>query len=110
MDYKIEFKASVKKDIKKLSKDRITEILNKIETQLPQIAFHQPSLKGKFKHLKKYRIGDFRVIYTIVEDTILILRIADRKDVYRKWIQNLKYQLFNHMNEINYKIIYSPDR
>jgi len=82
--YKIEFKASVKKDLKKLSKDRITEILNKIETKLPQIAFQQPNLKGKFKHLKKYRIGDFRVIYTLVDDTILVLRIADRKDVYRK--------------------------
>lgn len=83
MAYKIEFKSSVKRDLKKISRDNILEIITKIETILPEIAHQQPSLKGRFKHLKKYRIGNYRIIYTIIDDIILILRIADRKDVYR---------------------------
>jgi mRNA interferase RelE/StbE len=84
LDYNIKFKDSVKKDLKKLSRDNITEILNKIENELPSVAMKQPQLHGRFKHLKKYRIGNFRVIYTIKDDILLILRIADRKDVYKK--------------------------
>jgi addiction module RelE/StbE family toxin len=83
LDYKIKFKDSVKKDLIKLSRDNITEILNKIENELPSVATIQPKLRGKFKHLKKYRIGNYRAIFTIIEDTILILRVAARKDAYR---------------------------
>jgi len=40
-------------------------------------------LKGQFAGLRKYRIGDYRVIYAILKEDILILRIGSRKDVYK---------------------------
>ena len=83
LDYNIEFKSSVKKDLKKISREIITKILLKIENELPDIALQQPNLQGKFKHLKKYRVGDYRIIYAIKDSTILILRIANRKDAYK---------------------------
>lgn len=83
MDYNIEFKSSVKKDLKKISREIITKMLYKIENELPDMALQQPSLRGKFKHLKKFRVGDYRIIYIIKDSTILILRIANRKDVYK---------------------------
>ncbi|MBW1863953.1 MAG: type II toxin-antitoxin system RelE/ParE family toxin, partial [Deltaproteobacteria bacterium] len=33
--------------------------------------------------LRKFRIGDFRVIFSIIGDTALVLRIRHRKEAYR---------------------------
>lgn len=43
------------------------------------------ALKGKWQGLRRARIGDYRVVYSIERDEllILILRVAPRKDVYR---------------------------
>jgi len=53
-------------------------ILEKIEEDLPERAGTFPSLTGKFTGLRKYRVGDYRVIYSIINDTALILRINHR--------------------------------
>ena len=85
MAYKITFKKSVSKDFKKIDIKKAEEILNKIETDLAENADKNPALKGKFAGLRKYRVGDYRVIYTILhENVVLILRVAHRKEVYKK--------------------------
>ncbi|MGB4782850.1 type II toxin-antitoxin system RelE family toxin [Candidatus Methylomirabilis sp.] len=43
-----------------------------------------PVLKGKFSGLRKYRVGDYRVIYVILEADVVILRIGHRREVYKK--------------------------
>ena len=83
MSYKIAFKKSVSRDLKKLSKDDAKRILDKIEQDLPEKADTFPLLKGKFSGLRKLRIGNYRVIYTIIENTALVLRISHRRDAYR---------------------------
>ncbi len=82
MSYKISFKKSVGRDLKKISKDQTDRILKKIEEDLPKKADTYPTLTGKFAGLRKCRIGDYRVIYTIIEDTVLILRISHRREAY----------------------------
>ncbi|MEE9567521.1 MAG: type II toxin-antitoxin system mRNA interferase toxin, RelE/StbE family, partial [Desulfobacteria bacterium] len=52
------------------------------EQDLPEKAETFPLLTGKFAGLRKLRIGDYRVIYTIIEDTALILRISHRREAY----------------------------
>ena len=83
MSYRIAFKKSVGGDLKKIGKDQAERILKKIEQDLPDKADTFPSLAGKFVGLRKFRIGDYRVIYTILEDTALILRIRHRPEAYR---------------------------
>ena len=83
MSYKISFKSSVERDLKRIDKKSAKKILDKIEKELPKSTVKHPSLTGKFSGLKKYRIGDYRIIYTILDDTILILRIAHRKEAYK---------------------------
>lgn len=83
MSYKISFKKSVGRDLKKISKDQADRILKKIEEDLPKKADTYPTLTGKFAGLRKCRIGDYRVIYTIIEGTVLILRISHRREAYR---------------------------
>ncbi len=83
MNYKIAFKKSVARDLKKIDKEQTTKILKKIEDELPEKADTLPVLTGKFSGLRKFRIGDFRVIFSIIGDTALILRIRHRKEAYR---------------------------
>lgn len=83
MSFKIAFKKSVARDLKKIDKSQVDRILIKIETELPQKAEDFPTLSGKFSGLRKFRIGDYRVIYSIIGDTVLILRISHRRESYR---------------------------
>jgi mRNA interferase RelE/StbE len=83
LTYRIQFKRSVSRDLRKLDKADADWILSKIETELPDRADALPDLKGKFTGLKRFRIGSYRVIFTVVDDVILITRIGHRKNVYR---------------------------
>ncbi len=83
MSFKIAFKKSVTRDLKQIEKDRAKRILRKIESDLPEKAETFPRLSGKFAGLRKFRIGDYRVIYSIAGDTAIILRISHRRESYR---------------------------
>jgi mRNA interferase RelE/StbE len=84
--YNIVYKKSVQRDLKKLSKAEAHRVLNQIEGELSKNADTYPVLKGQFAGLRKYRVGDYRVIYVILGDDVLVLRIGHRKDVYKKEI------------------------
>lgn len=85
MAYKITFKKSVSKDLKKIDIAIVKEILLKINVELTENADKYPLLKGKFAGLRKFQVGDYRIIFSIIEkETVLILRVAHRKEVYRK--------------------------
>ena len=86
MAYNIVYKKSVQRDLKKLSKAEAHRVLNQIEEELSKNADTYPVLKGQFAGLRKYRVGDYRVIYVILGDEVLVLRIGHRKDVYKKEI------------------------
>ena len=83
MKYKITFKKSVSRDLNKLGKSQAKKILDKIEIELSSKADKYPQLKGRFSGLRKCRIGDYRVIFSLLNDTVLITRIKHRKEVYR---------------------------
>jgi len=83
LSYKIAFKKSVSRDLKKIDKDQADRILTKIEEDLPEKTDRFPLLTGKFAGLRRFRVGDYRVIYTIIENTALILRISHRRESYR---------------------------
>ena len=86
MAYNIIYKKSVQRDLKKLSKAEAGRILDQIEEELSKKADAYPVLKGPFAGLRKYRVGDYRVIYAILGDAVLILRIGHRREVYKKGI------------------------
>lgn len=84
MAYNIGYKKSVERDLKKLPKAEARRILDQIEEELSEKADAYPVLKGQFAGLRKFRIGDYRVIYAILGSEVIVLRIGHRKDVYRK--------------------------
>ena len=85
MTDKIQFKQSVAKDLRRIDKSKATEIMDKIDAELSINADKYPALKGKFAGLRKFRTGEYRIIYAIINnDTVLILRIAHRREAYHK--------------------------
>jgi mRNA-degrading endonuclease RelE of RelBE toxin-antitoxin system len=58
--------------------------------ELPPKAETLPILTGKFSGLRKFRVGDFRMIFSIIGNTALILRIRHRKEAYRSNITSLR--------------------
>lgn len=84
MAYKIVYKKSVYRDLKKFDKKEASNLLDQIENILSEHPASFPVLKGKFSGLRKYRVGDYRVIYVILEADVVILRIGHRRDVYKK--------------------------
>ncbi len=83
MAYNIVYKKSVERDLKNLAKAEAARILDHIEKELAKNPRAYPMLKGEFAGLRKCRIGDYRVIYALIEREVLILRISHRREVYR---------------------------
>ncbi len=81
MAYRITFKASVSRDLKKLSKAEADRLLLRMASDLPVKADSLPELKGKFAGLRKFRIGYYRVVFAIIGDSILITRIGHRREI-----------------------------
>lgn len=86
MRYSIEVKRSATKVLKKIPKvdqKRIIKKIDSLATQLPNP--NTTKMKGN-NPFHKIRVGDYRVIYEIQDDIllILILKIGHRKDIYKK--------------------------
>ncbi|HSL98660.1 MAG TPA: type II toxin-antitoxin system RelE/ParE family toxin [Candidatus Limnocylindria bacterium] len=84
MAYRIVYKKSVQRDLKKLGKAQASHVLDQIEKDLINHPDSFPTLKGQFAGLRKYHIGDYRVIYVILDEDVVILRIGHRREVYKK--------------------------
>ncbi len=84
MDYSITYKKSVAKDLKRIGKTNAKRVLDKIDTDLVRNPERFPALSEPFAGLRKFRVGDYRVIFAILDDDVLVLRVQHRKDVYRQ--------------------------
>jgi len=85
--YNVVYKKSVLRDLKKISKSESRKILYRLEKELSRKPDSYPVLKGPFVGLRRLRAGDYRVIYAIIGNEVLVLRIGHRRGVYKKDIQ-----------------------
>lgn len=82
MNYQIEFKPRVLKDLKALSQATQRRIVAKIEAL-------QNDLAGDVKKLTNFtpeyrlRVGNYRVLFEVEEARVVIYRIMHRKDAYK---------------------------
>jgi len=83
--YKIKFATSVRKDFRKIPKKDATRILKRIEGLGDN---PRPPLSKKLTgdDAMRIRIGNYRVIYEIRDDIllVLVLRVGNRKNIYQK--------------------------
>jgi mRNA interferase RelE/StbE len=89
MTWTIEFDPSAEKELNKLGHQQAKRILRFLFDRVAHLDDPRSigeTLKGsRFSTLWKYRVGDYRII-TSIEDSavrILIVKIGDRKEVYR---------------------------
>ncbi len=81
MKYKIGFKQRAAKDLRSTNRDDAQRILNKIQAM-------ENDLAGNVKHLTKFepqyrlRVGNYRVLFNIEDDYIIIYRIKYRREAY----------------------------
>lgn len=89
MAWQIKFDGSAKKDLAKLDQQvakRITTFLGERVSKLRDPRSIGEALTGSdLGEFWKYRVGDYRIISKIEDGAlrILVVRIGDRKDVYR---------------------------
>lgn len=64
---------------------KITDYVYPILRENPYFGPNIKKLKGNYKELYRYRIGDFRLFYKVSEETVIIfiLDIESRKDAYK---------------------------
>jgi mRNA interferase RelE/StbE len=81
MNYQVEFKPKAVKDLASLPAEVQNRVLTKIELM-------QNNLAGDVKRLTNYtpeyrlRVGDYRVLFEIEGDVLVIYRVKHRKDAY----------------------------
>lgn len=83
--FKIKWRKSTKKDLRRIAASEVLKITQAVQL-LAQDARPLGSTKMKGSDCAyRIRIGDYRVIYEIYDDQIIIegVRISHRRDVYR---------------------------
>jgi mRNA interferase RelE/StbE len=85
LKYRIEFKRSAAKVLKKIPKPdrrRISEKIDSLANELPSP--ETTKMKGD-NPFHRIRIGDYRIIYEIQDEVlvILVVKVGHRKDIYR---------------------------
>ena len=83
MASRVVYKASIERDLRRLDKPAARRILDKIEQDLATNPDRGAPLSGELRGLYRYRVGDYRIVYSKIPEGILILRIGHRKDIYR---------------------------
>ena len=82
--FRIEWKKSAVRGLKRLTKKARERIVDKIE-ELSHNPFYGEKLKGTELNLRRLRIGEYRVIYLVKKEKlcILIIKIGLRGDIYK---------------------------
>jgi mRNA interferase RelE/StbE len=84
--YKVIVHEDAKGELQKLAPEVARRITKKIRQHLVKApADLGVPLRGEFAGLYRYRVGDWRVIYSIAfeQETIIILRVEHRRTVYK---------------------------
>jgi mRNA interferase RelE/StbE len=92
MIYNLEIRPNARKDLEKLDKTIQYQILKKLsELELnPNLGKPLSNYFKKYKKYKKLRVSIYRVLYFVKEESIIIVRIGHRKNIYLSDLNTLK--------------------
>lgn len=92
MEYEVFYHPDVAKDLQKIPRNVKESIRRAIEERLLKdpAAAAEP-LKRDLKGYRKLRVGDYRVIHKIHGNSVIVLKIGHRKEVYGKVISRINW-------------------
>jgi mRNA interferase RelE/StbE len=83
--YRVELTRSAERDLRRIDKSQVPTIYRRLEGLSEDPRPHGVKKLSGADRTYRIRIGDYRIVYEIEEDILLVLviRVAHRKDVYR---------------------------
>ncbi len=85
--YDVDFRPKARDELHALGKSNAQRVLKKIKWLSENFdATSHEGLKGEFKELRKLRIGDYRVLYSVVPNKriVVIHSIGHRRSIYER--------------------------
>jgi mRNA interferase RelE/StbE len=88
MSYSIFYHPDIPKDISSFPRNIKSRIQKAIEQRLLRdpLKYGEP-LRRSLQGYRKLRVGDYRVIYRIQSNEIIVLKIGHRKEIYKKEVK-----------------------
>ena len=83
--YKIVVRSRARKQLKKLSPDIQQRIISKLDyySQVETPLFFAERLTDFSLGQYRFRVGDYRIIFDVVEDAIVIHKVGHRREIYK---------------------------
>ena len=85
MSFSIRIKESAAKDLRRVARPDRARIVAAID-RLAETPHLGAALKGDLRGLRRLRVGDYRIVYEIRDEelVVLVVRVAHRRDAYRR--------------------------
>ena len=83
--YQVNWRRSTKKDLRRISQVDVVRILNVVETLSDEPRPVGCKKMSGSECAYRLRVGDYRIIYEVYDDTIIIevIKVGHRRDVYK---------------------------
>jgi len=84
VNYSVKIKRSVAKELSKIEKPERGRLIDAID-RLAENPLQGAVLKGELRGLRRIRVGDYRVLYEVRDQelVVLVVRVRHRREVYR---------------------------
>ena len=85
MSFSIRIKKSAATELARVARPDRARIVAAID-RLAETPHLGAALKGDLRGLRRIRVGDYRVVYEVRDDelVVLVVRVAHRRDAYRR--------------------------
>ena len=85
MNFSIRIKESAARELRRVARTDRARIVAAID-RLAETPHIGGALKGDLRGLRRVRVGDYRVVYEVRDDelVVLVVRVAHRRDAYRR--------------------------
>ena len=85
MSFSIRIKESAARELRRVAGPERARIVAAID-RLAETPHLGTALKGDLRGLRRLRVGDWRVVYEVQDDAliVLVIRIGHRREVYRR--------------------------
>ena len=85
MSFSIRIKESAARELRRIAEPDRTRIVAAID-RLAETPHLGAALKGDLRGLRRLRVSDYRVVYEVRDDELIVLvvRVAHRREAYRR--------------------------